>query len=46
MMPYRVSNRAVQVLRGKKWVLLKKHKTKAEADQHLRALYANVGKGK
>ena len=44
-MPYRVKGTTVQVKRSGKWVTLTKHKKKERAEAHLRALYANVGKG-
>ena len=41
-MPYKVKGHSVLVKRGKKWRVLKKHKTKREAIAHLRALEINV----
>jgi len=43
-MPYRIKGTTVQVKRAGKWVTLHRHKTKAEAEAHLKALYANTGK--
>ena len=41
-MPYKLKGRSVLVKRGKKWIVLKKHTTKAKAIAHLRALEKNV----
>lgn len=41
-MPYRLQDRSVMVKRGNRWVVLKRHPTKAAALRHLRALKANV----
>ncbi len=37
-MDYRILGKNVLVQKGKKWKVLKKHKTKREAIAHLRAL--------
>ena len=44
LMPYRLSKdkKSVMVKRRGKWVVLKRHKGKAKALAHLRALKANV----
>jgi len=42
-MPYRIKGNSVLVKKGKKWTVLKKHKTKREAIAHLQALEKNVG---
>jgi len=45
-MPYKLSEDGLAVMvkrRGsKRWVVLKRHKSKKKASAHLRALYANV----
>jgi len=41
-MPYKVKGRNVLVKKGKKWMVLKKHPTKAKAIAHLKALEINV----
>ena len=45
-MPYRRVNRKVLVKRNGRWETLKVHATKAEAEAHLKALYANVPEAK
>lgn len=45
-MPYKLDGDTVMVQRGKKWVVLKKHKNHKEALAHLKALYANVPEAK
>jgi len=44
-MPYRVKGSTVQVKRGTRWVVLKRHPSAAKAQAHLRALNANVPHG-
>jgi len=44
-MPYRIKGRTVLVKKGKKWMVLKKHPTKAKAIAHLRALEKNTKHG-
>ena len=41
-MPYKIKGRTVLVKKGKKWRVLKKHKSKKEAIAHLSALEINV----
>ncbi len=41
-MPYKVDGSTVMVQRGGKWVVLKKHPSRAKATEHLKALEANV----
>ena len=41
-MPYKLSGNRVMVKRGRKWVVLKKHRSARAALRHLRALQKNV----
>lgn len=41
-MPYKLNGSTVMVKRAGKWVVLKKHTSRAKALAHLRALKANV----
>lgn len=41
-MPYKLEGTTVYVQRNGKWVILKRHKSKAQARRHLAALQANV----
>lgn len=45
-MPYKLDKNTVLVQGAKGWKVLKKHKTRAEALAHLKALYANVPEAK
>jgi hypothetical protein len=45
-MPYRSKGRRVYVKRGGKWVLLKVHRSEAEARAHAAALNINVRHGR
>jgi hypothetical protein len=42
--PYRIKGTTVQVKRAGKWVTLHRHRTRAEAEAQLKAIYADVGK--
>ncbi len=44
-MPYKRVGNGVYVLKGGRWILLKRHKTVAEAKSHLAALNINVMAG-
>lgn len=41
-MPYKATGKTVLILRDGKWVVLKRHKTEKEAQDHARALTLNV----
>lgn len=45
-MPYRIVGNKVYVKRGRKWEVLKTHKSHAQALAHFRALMANVPEAK
>jgi len=45
-MPYRARGNVVQVKRGDRWVVLKRHTSAAAAKRHARALSANVRHGR